>query len=200
VVNLEAGQYAFELKVTDVGGLSSKDTVIVNLTGSASLTEVNLDVNINGGYSFSVSNGLSGAGIIVYAALCQIYNQCPPIPPYKARMSLTKNFNLPTLGQFYFKIDEAADTAATSNNHETTIVLANTNVPSLRVSGQCSINFKKLIQGGGGSFNGTCQMNDGSALGCDQNIFTNLAPLTVSGSLDTTSHTINLTIKGKVYF
>jgi len=198
--DLEAGQYAFELKITDPGGLSSKDTVVVNVTGSPSPGEINLDVNINGGYSFSIGNGLREGWEIVYAALCQLYGRCPPLPPYTARTSLTKNFDLPTLGQFNFKVDETADTAVGSSNHETKIVIINANTSSLWLSGQCSINFKQLIQGGGGLFNGTYQINDGSALGCDQNIFTNLAPLTVSGSLDTTTHTVTFTLKGKVYF
>jgi len=156
--------------------------------------EVYLDVTISGGYSFSM-NSLSSTDAVVYAALCQI-GDCPPLPP--STMSMTKNFDIPELGQFNFRLDEIANIAAASNNHETTIVLANTNY--LSVSGQCSINFKQLILGGGGSFNGTYQINKGSAQSYDQNIYASLAPLTVTGSLDTTSHTVSMTLKGKVYF
>jgi hypothetical protein len=112
-------------------------------------------------------------------------------------MSLAKIIDIPTLGQINIKIDEIADTASASNTHETTIVLSTVNVPSLKISGLCSINFKQLIQRGGGPFNGTCKINDGSALGCNKNIFTSLGPLIVSGNLDTTSHTISLAIREK---
>ena len=48
VFNISIGQYAFELKVTDAGGLSSKDTILVNVIES----EYNLDITINGTYNF----------------------------------------------------------------------------------------------------------------------------------------------------
>jgi hypothetical protein len=200
VTNFQAGEYAFELKITDASGLSSKDTVVINVTGTPSPGEVDLDVSLVAEYSFIVNTGLSGDAVIVYAALCQLYGECPPLPLSEAKTSLTKIFDMPNWGQFRFKLDETAEGAGASYNHETSIALTKTNDPSWWASGQCSINFKKLIQAGGGLFNGTCQMSNGSAMRCDQNIFTNLPPLSVSGILDTTTHTVDLTLKGKVYF
>jgi hypothetical protein len=199
VNNLQTGQYAFELKVTDKGGLSSTDTVAINVTGSPSPIEINLDFNFNAGYGFSIGKGVTGMQEAIYAALCHAYGQCPLLD-YKARITLTKTFEQPSVGSFSFKMNEIADTNAVSNYHETSIVLTNPYIPEWWASGQCSINFKQLIQAGGGLFNGTFQINDGSALGCDQNIYTNLAPLIVSGTLDTTAHTVSLSLKGRAYF
>lgn len=161
---------------------------------SASPKEVNLDVTINGIYTFSMNN-VSGINAVVYAALCQI-GDCPPLPP--PTMSIIESFDIPALGQFNFRLNETSDIAAASNNHNTTIVLDNMNY--LSVSGECSVNFKQLIQRGGGLFNGTYQITKGSAMSYDQNVFANLDPLTVTGNLDTTMHTVNMTTKGKVYF
>ena len=194
----QAGQYSFGLKVTDSRGLSSKDTVVVNVTGWPQPKEVNLDVSSNAYYSFSVDKPTSNS-VYFQTLLCKIFgiSPCPP-PQLKTRTSFVAVFDLATIGQFSLNIGETADTSLASNNHETTISLSNATESWL--SGDCSVNFKQVILQGGGSFNGTCRINYGSAQGCDQNIFTNLSPLTISGTLDTTSHSVNLTIKGKTYF
>ena len=197
---LVAGQYAFELRVTDEGsssskGLSSRDTVVVNVTGSASPTEINLDETINGSFLFrdnyeECDEEYSPFGSFYYCVYTDI-------------TTITGRFSLSLpLGQINFGISENADTATASDNHDTRMDLScNTCVPSRYLSGSCSINFKKLIQQGGGSFNGTIKIEHGSAKdNCDQNVFDNLLPLTVTGIMDTTAHTVNLTIKGKVYF
>ena len=48
--NLLPGQYVFQLQVTDAGGLSSKDTKIVNVAGSE--LESNLDLTLSGSFNF----------------------------------------------------------------------------------------------------------------------------------------------------
>jgi hypothetical protein len=190
VSNLTAGQYAFELKVTDVKGLSSKDTVQVNVTGSSSPTEINLDVIINSSFVFS-DNSYS-CYEYGWFELCGYYDYT----------DIEGRFNLPPLGQVNFSAYEYADTATAGNYHDTHMSLScNGCVPSQYLDGTCSINLKKLILLGGGIFSGTFKIEDGSAKhNCDQHVFDNTDPLTVSGNLDTTTHTISLTIKGKVYF
>jgi hypothetical protein len=197
VNDLQPGQYAFELNVTDPSGLSSKDTAVIYVRGIPAPIEVDLDVSLDGNYTFGTNDGLD----YVYLILCQVYGSCPP-RDFKARTNFFTSFHLPTLGLFHLRIDETADTSAASSNHQTYIAItsANNNIPSGSVSGQFSVNFKQLIQGGGGPFNGTLQVNSGSALGCDPNILVNLAPLTDSGTLDAGAHIISLTLKGKVYF
>ena len=61
-------------------------------------------------------------------------------------------------------------------------------------------NFKKLIQGGGGAFSGSLKVIEGSAKNCTANIYENAMSLIITGSIDTTAHTFNITIKGKTFF
>jgi hypothetical protein len=66
--------------------------------------------------------------------------------------------------------------------------------------GTCSVEFKELIQKGGGPFNGTFKPEGGSAQSCGQTIYSTLLPLAIAGNLDTTTHRISMSIKGKIYF
>ena len=44
-------------------------------------------------------------------------------------------------------------------------------------------------------------MEAGSAKNnCDPDVFENANPMILTGNMDTATHTINLTLKGKVYF
>ena len=126
------------------------------------------------------------------------YADCYYHCSYYDYTSIQIQFDFPSIGQFNFYTQEYADTASASDVHTTSMSLYGDNGPG--VNGTSSINFKKLIQKGGGSFSGTLKIEQGSAQNCNQNIYTNLNPLTVTGSLDTTAHTISLTIKGKTYF
>jgi hypothetical protein len=200
VTILQPGQYAFGLKVRDNGGLLSKDTVVINVTLAAHPVETDLDVNSSVDYSFSVDKPLTQDAALIHAAICHAFgiDPCPPYVP-KARTSFATNFDVATIGQFKLNVDEVADPSLASNNHETSITISANN-GAFWVWGACSVNFRQLIGQGGGSFNGTCQISQGSAMGCDQNIFSSLLPLSVSGTLDTTSHTVSLSLKGKVYF
>lgn len=182
VVNLLAGQYAFELTVKDPGGLTAKDTVVVNVEG-ASPPEYDLDITINGTFHFDDN----------YQD-CYYYTPCH----YYDATNIDGVGSFAPIGQFNFYGYEQADTAAASDVHSTYLGLYNNNGAS--VYGTSSVNFKKLIQSGGGSFSGTFTVTDGSAKDCNQNIFNNLVPLTITGTLDKTANTVSLTIKGKVYF
>lgn len=181
------GQYAFELLVKDNSGLSSRDTVMVFVTGSPVPQEVNLDVIINSNYSFH-NNGM-------YCYDAGWLEECV----YADITDFTSQFNL-SLGQCIFKTYELADTAISGPDHDTQMSFTVTVAPSLNVSGSSSINFKKIIQQGGGPFAGTWKLEQGTASSCDQNIFTSLVPLILTGDLDTTAHIISLKIQGKVYF
>ncbi len=178
--NLLPGKYVFQLQVTDAGGLSSKDTKIVNVAGSE--LESNLDLTLSGSFTF-----LDNHEDCYYYCSYSDYTY-----------TIIPQFDFPPMGQFNFYAQEYADTASSSDVHTTNMSLYSDN--STGVNGTSSINFKKLIQKGGGSFSGTLKIEQGSAQNCNQNIYTNLNPLTVTGSLDTTAHTISLTIKGKTYF
>jgi hypothetical protein len=108
---------------------------------------------------------------------------------------------IPPLGEFNIYVDEYADTTALSDTiFSSYFLIVKGNINPTYIDGYGSINFKKLIRQGGGSFNGTFTVTHGSAEHCNANVITNLPPLIVTGSLDVFSRTINLQIKGKVYF
>ncbi len=103
------------------------------------------------------------------------------------------------LGDFDITVLEYADTAISSDEiYEDFLEISQGS--SLYISGNQSINFKKLIREGGGAFNGTLKITRGSVQYLDRNIFSGLQPLTVSGTLDVNTHLVNLRIKGKTYF
>lgn len=178
-----AGQYVFELKVTDAEGLSSKDTALVNIAGPGG--EYDLDVTIDTSFIFIDS-----------------YEDCYYGPPcwYYDYTFIQGTSDFPPIGQLNFYASEYADTAISGNSQGTFMNLYTGNGNGPMVSGTCSISFKQLIEKGGGSFNGTFKAYGGSAQTCNQSIYDNLAPLTVTGNLDTTAHTISINIKGKIYF
>lgn len=109
--------------------------------------------------------------------------------------------NLTGLGEFDIYVVEYADTANLSDMiYWDYIQISLGHVDPIDISGDQSINFKKLIRQGGGAFNGTLKITNGSAQKCNPNIFSSLLPLTVTGTLDVNSHNVTLRIKGKVYF
>ena len=108
---------------------------------------------------------------------------------------------IPPLDEFNIYVYEYADTAAQNDTvYDSRFQISKGNIDPLFVDGICSINFKGLIRQGGGSFTGTFIANSGSAKKCNATVFTNLPPLIVTGNLNVGSHTINLRIKGKVFF
>ncbi len=104
--------------------------------------------------------------------------------------------NFLPLGVFNISLNEYTDPATT---FETSNLSIANNIIN-KIYGRTSVNFKKLIQGGGGAFNGNFTVKQGSAIKCDANIYNTLAPLLVTGNLDTTTKKVSITIKGKTFF
>ena len=124
---------------------------------------------------------------------------------YYDLVNISGTGNFATIGQFEFELVEPSDTATASNRSPSFAQLsaAGPNISFWHlpfIGGKCFVFLKQVIQGGGGPFTGTFKVDAGSASPCDRSIYTTLAPLTISGSVDTTAHTINLNIKGKTYF
>lgn len=193
ITNLVQGVYQIELMVIDSDNLSAKDTIqiIVKpvLTSSSNQNDVNkteVDITINQTYLFikNYNNPWD-------------YGAPNPENYYDFTTIEGKSTILP-LGEFNIYIYEYADTAALSNVHNTYIQISQGQINALSVFGNCSINFKKLIKEGGGSFSGIFTVTSGS-WNCYPN-GTNLPQLTVSGSLDVATQIVNLRIKGKVCF
>jgi len=183
VQGLLPGQYAFELTVTDAGGLSSKDTMALEVTGI--VAEYNLDVTSQGSFEFTDN-----------------YVDCYYGPPcwYYDLTTIHGVFNFPPIGQFSLSVYENADTAFLGNGHSTYLNLYIDNGNGPRTYGTCSVSFKELIEKGGGAFNGTFKPEGGSAQVCSSTIYGNLAPLDISGNVNATTHLISMSIKGKIYF
>jgi K319-like protein len=189
----ETGQYAFTLKVTDQANLSSEDTVHVIVAGSFVPTEFNLNETINTPFYFSQSvrdcyDDIWGV------PLCRYYD----LTTFKA------GFALQAFGQIDFSVHEEAVAGPSGINHDTQFGFSciSCPAPARYIGGTCSVNFRELIQQGGGDFSGTIRMENGSAKSvCDDpHVFDNAAPLTFTGRLDTTAHVAHLRIQGKVYF
>jgi len=190
VTNLASGQYTFQLQVTDASGLTSRDTVGVSATGSTTPSEMDMDATFTCNFRVSKEPWFCFDLGPVWGYHCT----------YADITRVEGSFNQSTFGEMYFSANENAMTD-TSGYHDTQIGVGCKNcAPSQYISGTSSINFKELIRHGGGAFDGTWIIDSGSATTCDQGIFTNLVPLNVSGIMDTTMHTIVLTIKGKAYF
>ena len=183
VENLLTGQYVYELRVTDPEGLSSKDTVIVNVL-EPEVKEIILDLVINGSFNFQDN----------YED-CYYYYPCS----YYDYTTIQGKFTLPSIASFDFWATEYADTATTAEGRNSYWNFYSSGSGPF-LYGNTTINFKKLIQKGGGSFSGTFKMDGGSATRCNNNIFKNLDALTVTGIADTAAKTIRLNIKGKTYF
>ena len=183
VENLSPGIYAFELTVTDVGGLFSKDTVMVSVQGGIP-TEYDLDISLDTTfYNYVYPRGYG--------------------PDYYDFTVIWGPGIVQPFGEFEVHVFQSADTAALSDTHNDQLqIISNaTNSPAIYIEGSLSgINFKKLFRQGGGSFSGTCTVTEGSAADCNANVFTNLPPLVVTGSLDVTTEKVTMRVKGKVYF
>lgn len=180
--HLLPGQYGLELKVTDAGGLSSSDTVLVSITGPGQ--EFDLDLTINTNYTFYNN-----------------YEDCYYGPPclYYDYITIQTALNSPSIGQLTFNTYEYSDTAISGATQSTNMSLYVANNGTM-VWGTCSVSFKHLIEHGGGPFSGTLKLDGGSAQSCSQTIYESLAPLSFTGTADTTTQSLTINIKGKTYF
>jgi hypothetical protein len=188
--NLVSGLYAFELKVLDSFQSTGKDTITVTVSGSPLPIEVNMDAALSVNFGFSENH-----------FDCYLPFFVSPYCYYYDLFTAVGSFDLTPIGAITFTIHEETDTTYLSSVHHTDMYLNCSGcAPSMNLEGSSSINFKNLMRQGGGPFSGTLQVENGTAKGCDQNIFTNLNPLIITGTMDTAMHTMNLTIRGKVYF
>jgi len=189
VEKLSPGIYAFELTVTDLGGLSSKDTVLITIYGTSGIPKkYDMDITVNTTFTF-----LNDYNNMWEDTLNFYYDET-----FMRGKTIFQPF-----GEFDISVFESADSAALSDIlYSSSIQIRTTNVNSyLFIDGTLAgVNFKKLIREGGGSFTGTFTVKWGSAEYCVPNVFTNLTPLTVTGSLNTATKMITLRINGEVYF
>ncbi|MEO5947913.1 MAG: hypothetical protein ABIP79_13935 [Chitinophagaceae bacterium] len=185
IENASYGNYEFELTVTDAGGLWSKDSVIITVTNTTALYDV--DITLNTTYKFynNVFDPFQYSIILSDFDLTEI----------------TGKVNIMPFGEFDIYVQEFADTASLSDKlYADYIQMSMGQVNPLYIFGLSSINLKKLIRDGGGSFSGTLTITDGSASRSRPTIFSTLPPLIVTGTLDVITHLVSLKIKGKTYF
>ncbi|MEO5947565.1 MAG: hypothetical protein ABIP79_12165 [Chitinophagaceae bacterium] len=189
VEKLSRGIHSFELTVTDQTGLSSKDTVLINVLGNAGIpTEYNLDMMIN--TSFTFYNNYN-------------YPWEDPIGFYYDYTWMRGNSIFLPLGQFNIGVFEYADSVGSSSALYGSQMQIRTTIAHsyLYLDGDLGgINFKQLIMQGGGSFTGTFTVTWGSAEYCNPQVFANLPPLTVTGNLNTTTGMVNLRVIGRAFF
>lgn len=183
--NLSSGIYCFELSVRDAEHVSSKDTVRITVTGP--VKEYDFDITLNSTFNFK--NNYEDCDYYYYY----------PCSYYDLTQIIGKSVSQP-FGEMQISVSEIADTSDLSVIHSTTIYINDLDFYNLFINGTCSVNFKKLIQQGGGAFNGIFTITNGSAEFCDPNAFRNVSHLEVTGSLDTVTTAVTLRIKGKIYF
>ncbi|MDQ3846014.1 MAG: hypothetical protein M3342_18705 [Bacteroidota bacterium] len=186
VENLSVGEYAFELLVRDAESLTSKDTVLISVRSTPK--EYDFDVTFNGDYKFS--NNISDFYNCFYYHICN----------YSDNTLIQGTGTFSPLGQFTLNFSEQADSAATSYAPHSNVQIYIGNVNNTSLIGTSTVNLKKLIQQGGGAFNGTFSVTDGSAKRCDPNLFANPYALNVTGNLDTATKKVTVRVLGKTYF
>jgi hypothetical protein len=179
VNDLRIGQYRFELMVSDAVGLFSRDTITVRV--DSSLSGYDLDADAGGAFIFFDNKEI-----------------CPWECSYYDETTISATGTISSLGDMTIGMIEDDDTASLSYDGGCYLSFRVNN--SLYASGHASLNLKKLIQQGGGSFSGTAQLTSGSAQNCNINIFANSTPLTITGTLDVAAHTVTMHIKGKIFF
>ena len=187
VENISPGQYVFELAVRDYTGLVARDSVVMNVTGEP--TGYDIDITFNSTYLYKDS--VSNCNVWYY-----YYGDCDTY--YKSTEMLGQGM-FSQLGVFAINISEQVIYDATVNFKNTFVHIYLDNINSVFISGNCNVDFASLIQQGGGSFNGTMQIDNGSALVCDPNVFATLPALSVSGNLDVATRYAVVNVKGKVF-
>lgn len=184
VEKLMPGNHGFELTVKDIFGLTSKDTVLIVV--KATPEKHDLDLSLNSNYTFT-----NDTTICDWDLFCQ----------YTDLTNITGSINLVNIGEFNWYVTQYADTASSNNTiNENYIGLHFVSYNGAGISGYTSVNFKELIMKGGGTFTGTFTVNYSSATNCDAAVLNNLAPLTVTGTLEVVTKKVNIRIQGTVYF
>ncbi len=175
---IPAGENVFELTVRDRQGRISRDTTSIRATGP--VKEYDFEISIGAPFKF-MDNYEDYYG--------QLYDHT----------EIMGKANFSPFGEFNLSVFEVADTSNFFNNHETYISI-HTGDYKVAIYGKCSVNFKNLIGQRGGLFSGLLLINGGSAAECDDNVLFSLAPLEVTGNLDVGAGSVDLRIKGRVYF
>lgn len=179
---LGEGTYYFKLTVTDSIGLKGTATIFVTVNAMAAF-EYDLNLDINASYNHHDDVEI-----------------CPWDCYFVDETTIASFVPLSRNKDLQINIYEATDSSEQAYNPYygfTTFRLSD----NLYASGTSSYNLKKIIQQGGGPFNGTIQLYSSSALGTPREAaYKALPPLTVTGRLDTTTHTVNMQIKGKIIF
>jgi len=178
VEDIRAGEYVFELTVRDGQGSISRDTATVSAKGPAKEYEFDISIITSFSYTENYEDYYSG---------------------YWDFTEINGKANFSSFGEFNVNVFEFADTSDIFDDHDTGIQIY-TDHDKESLYGRCSVNFKKLINQGGGVIDGVLDIRGGSAQDCDQTVFNALPQLTVTGSLNLAAGTVDLRIKGKVYF
>ena len=188
VENVSPGEYAFELAVNDLTGLVSRDTLVMNVTGQPK--EYDIDITFSGAYLHKDSVASCTGWYYYYSYNCDAY--------YRSTTILGQGIFSP-VGEFTINVSEQENSDETGIFRKTLVHIFLDNINSVFISGNCTVNFGSLVKQGGGSFNGTLQINNGSALACDPDVFASLPALSVSGNIDVAAQNVVLRVQGKVY-
>jgi hypothetical protein len=178
--NLVSGEYKFELEITDVNGLSSKDSIIVNINNTSDFEDLDLDVT--GVFEFHNNvqdfyyNDLFSDAVSVYGEVS----------------FSNENF------AYYF--NGYSDSAVVNTQFSNMFSLYSTAGSMTRyINGICSVDFETLYLNGGGAFDGTIEVNSGSAFVDCESMMPDLPRIQISGNLNAASKTITMKIKGKFF-
>jgi hypothetical protein len=186
-LNLTAGIYTYELAVHDATRKYAYDTVRVFVKGAPDAFD--LDLTFTSSFKFtpkSIDCFEDDWGSFPCPQDITVISGKAPFAP---------------LGEFTITVQEYADTAALSDIvYQNGFAMLIDNSFSNSLSGTHTINFKRLVERGGGAFTGDFLVTDASAKKCAGDILTSLAPLSLRGHLDLAARTITMRIKGKVYF
>ena len=179
VEGLSAGTYTFELAVTDARGLSSKDTVALTVVAAVP-QPFDIDLTTTNPYLFFDN-------LVYCPADCYVGDLFES--DGKVSFSPTEVFDL--------SITNDSDTASKAYASYSEVSFSSRYKSA---SARCSVNFKKLLQDGGGPFTGTLTFSSGTVDMCQPDFYKTLAPLTISGTLDVATKQLTLILKGRVYF
>ena len=186
-INLMAGIYTYVLTVNDVTRNYAYDTVRVFVKGVPDAFD--LDLTFTGSFRFTPKSqdciDDDWSGYPCPQDITEISGKAPFAP----------------LGEFTINVKEYADTTALSDVvYENGFAMLIDNSFSYYLAGTHTINFKRLVEQGGGAFTGDFLVTNASVQKCADDILPNLPPLSLSGHLNLATRMITMRVRGKVYF
>ena len=185
VEGLTTGIYAYELNTMDWGKLTDMDTVLVVVRSTPK--EYDLDLSFTAPYHFGAGDEESSwwAGI--------------PVPNHLT--SVEGKADVASLGTLTVRMQEYSNAATNSTEvYESWMNVSVGNSHTASLSGSTTLNLKRAIVQGGGTFSGELKPTSSSVQNCTGTPPSSLQTLAVSGSLNTTTKTITMRISGKVTF